>query len=165
MKTLIQILIAIFLLLLITVLGLYLYENFVQKQPDKTSETTGVIDQTLNYANYTRASKFTAIISTLSLLKPQVSMAYMENGRWPEQLEDIGLSEADLVDEKYIDRIVLKDGKIYADASAEFGQGATVILRPKESMGGATIKWICQTNIALNQVNYCSYDRNLVYPL
>ena len=165
MNKLIQLLIAVFLLLLITVLGLYLYENFIQKQPEKTSETTGIIDQTLNYANYTRASKFTAIISTMSLLKPQVTMAYMEKGQWPARLDDIGLKDDDLLGEKFIDRIVLKDGVIFADIASEFGQDATVSLRPKESMGGATIKWICQTNVELKQVNYCTYDRYLEFPL
>lgn len=165
MTRFIQILVAIFLLLLITILGLYLYENFIQRQAGRSSETSGIIDQTLNYANYTKASKFSAVVATLSILKPEVSMFYMESGRWPERLVDLGYNPDDLMEERYIDKIAMQDGEIFADITSDFGQGAVVSLKPRESMGGASINWLCQTNVDLKQVKFCTYDRYLEYPL
>lgn len=165
MKILIQILIAIFLLLLITALGFHLYENFISKEPTNNEKNSGIIDQTLNYSNYTKAAKFSSVIATLTLLKQQITVFHAQNGDWPENLPAIGLNEDELIGEKYIDSILIQSGSIYANIESEFIKGATVRFAPSESMGGATIKWFCETNIELRQVNYCSINNELKYPM
>lgn len=170
MMKLIQALIAILLLMLITILGLHLFENFKGEDPISSDESIssnevdGVIDQTLNYGSYSKAAKFSSVIATLTLLKQQVAMFYAQSGNWPESLVDIGLSENELTSEKYIDSILIQEGAIYANIASEFDSGATVRLMPSEGMGGATIKWLCETNLVLKQVNYCRFNSDLVYP-
>jgi len=165
MKIIIQVLIVILLLLLITALGLHLYKNILHREPATSEKYNGIIGQTLNYSNFTKAAKFSSVIATLNLLKQQVVVFQAQNGDWPESLTDIDLSQDDLAGEKYIDSILIQKGSIYANIESEFKKNATVRFAPSEGMGGATIKWLCETNTELRQVNYCSFNNELRYPM
>lgn len=164
MKTVNQVLIAILLFLLITVLGLHLYENYTHRSIGSSSANNGIINQTLNYGSYARAAKFASVLSTLNLLKQQVELTYSQRGIWPDSLADIGLAGDALRDEQLIDDILIQEGTVYANIESEFVSGATVRLVPKESLGGLTIQWVCETNIELKQVDYCSFVSDIEYP-
>lgn len=176
MTKLIQVLVAIALLLLIAILGLHLFEAFdlrkpptAQVIPQGESHTVtadqGIIDQTLNLGSYTKAAKFSAALSTLTVLKPSVSMFYAQTGAWPNSLMDLGMTQQEVTGQQYIDKITLQGNALYASLASLFTPQATIKLSWQENMDGLSIKWVCETNIKLKpgHIN-CLFSPDITYP-
>ena len=115
-------------------------------------------------AKYKSAAKAASVLTVLQGLKAQIGAVYVEQMKLPESLSSMGMSEESMGKIRYIDKILVKDGSIFADVKSEFGKGSIISLIPKKIMDGAALQWSCETNIQLQNMDYCVYNINMKSP-
>jgi hypothetical protein len=95
------------------------------------------------------AARFTRALSELSTLKTYSMMYQAETGSWPGSPEDLGL-DRDTFHTEDIEHIDFEPtGAIVATLRPSFGEGRRIWLRPSPSLGGASMRWNCETNLVL----------------
>ena len=98
------------------------------------------------------AARFARALSELSTLKTYAMMHMVETGEWPRGPEDLGL-DPDTFDTEDISSIEFgRDGAIIANLRPDFGSERKIWLRPVSSLGGATTRWQCETNVQIGTV-------------
>jgi hypothetical protein len=104
-------------------------------------ETPGVIARAMLAARFGRA------LSELSTLKTYSMMYQAETGSWPRSPEDLGLDRGTFHTED-IERIDFEPtGAIVATLRPSFGRDRRIWLRPSPTLGGASLRWKCETNL------------------
>jgi hypothetical protein len=96
------------------------------------------------------AARFARALSALSTLKTYSMMHQVETGNWPGSPEDLGLDRGTFHTED-IEHIDFEPtGAIVATLRPSFGEARRIWLRPSPSLGGATMRWDCETNLVLS---------------
>ena len=95
------------------------------------------------------AARFTRALSELSTLRTYSMMYQAEYGAWPRSPEDLGLDRSSFHTED-IEHIDFEaNGAIVATLRPSFGEDRRIWLRPSPSLGGASMRWDCETNLVL----------------
>ncbi len=106
-------------------------------------ETPGVIARAMLAARFSRA------LSELSTLKTYSMMYQAETGDWPGSPEDLGLDRGTFHTEDIEHIEFERTGAIVATLRPSFGRDRRIWLRPSYSLGGASMRWKCETNLVL----------------
>ncbi|KHD09619.1 hypothetical protein PN36_33715 [Candidatus Thiomargarita nelsonii] len=110
---------------------------------------------TPNYNVFFKKSVFAQVLASMSAIKPLVMEYYSMTGKYPSTFEEIGLKRTDMSSGKYIDDMVIgKKGELIVKPSQELGDGVIIALVPKETMGGMSMEWDCET----------SYSDSILFP-
>ncbi len=79
---------------------------------------------------------------------------YSNQGKWPDRLKDLNLSEKKMTSSQ-IDKLSLKkEGTIYCELNKKLGENKQLILLPKSIMSGTNFEWQCYTNFTAEQLTY-----------
>ena len=97
--------------------------------------------------SYRQAANLAQALSSLTPTKMLVSEYYLINGRWPGNLEQLGLDSRSMHNQQISRVTLLPGGGIRAALSELFGSGKRLTLRPKEAMGGTQLEWSCKVNL------------------
>ena len=117
-----------------------------QAERPPPEEPPGLIQRAMLAARFTRA------LSELSTLKTYSMMHLAETGEWPRGPADLGLDPQTFDTEDIAAIDFAPDGAIIAHLRADFGSERRIWLRPEASLGGATTRWVCETNVRIGQV-------------
>ena len=91
-------------------------------------------------------AKFTNLLQSLTPLRMSIVTYYMERGKWPIEMEDLGF-EPQSMQSRQIDNVkIKKNGKIVAMLNPRLGENKFIVLTPRPAMGGATVDWQCWAN-------------------
>lgn len=115
-------------------------------------------------AKYKSAAKAASVLTILQGLKFQVDTFYIEQGGLPDNLSDMGMSDDSMGKIRFVDKIMVEGGVIFADVNSEFGKDSVISFRPEKIMGGATLQWSCETNIKFDKLDYCIYNMDMSNP-
>ncbi len=166
MNKALKVLIAIVLILVIALLTKHLLRPITPTadlKPD-ADNSSNVIAREPNLGIYAQSAKLSSVLSTLTLIKTISTEFYLSEGRWPNQLSDLGMTREQVRAEPFIDDMDVRDGAIYADLSSNFGDGATIRLAAKEALGGAQINWVCEMNFELRGFRHCAFTQQVRFP-
>ena len=100
------------------------------------------------YAGFQKQAQLSEVLTTLQQVKSTTIQHYMDQGRWPSTLEQVGLSgESYASNSDIIDRLYTGgNGAITAELNKSFGEDSMMILRPRVSRN-SVISWHCTSNI------------------
>jgi len=122
-------------------------DEFVE--PDKTGESESQADVT---AAYVFRARFVSAMSSLAPIKVASTEYHMTQGKWPRDLQALGL-DPKTVNSSLVDRVIIKDGgAIVADLNQSFGMRKKIVLTPKVVMGGTQVEWGCASNFTSVQL-------------
>ncbi len=116
-------------------------------------------------SEYEKVHKLGYIFSQLSDVKIRAMQAFEEHGSWPKSMDEIGFGEDEVRKAESIDEMTFYDGAIYVKVESVFGRNSTIKLIPIEGMNGTVIRWKCEINVNLRQVDYCVYSAQVEYPV
>lgn len=92
-----------------------------------------------------------SVLSTLTRLRYSMAEYYTLEGRFPENLAELGLDAAAMSDGDKIRAVHIdSQGRIVADLSAKAGENKHLILAPGITMDGTHISWKCETDLAIS---------------
>jgi len=98
------------------------------------------------YQDYTIRAQVTEGLNLMSDMKAGVAEFYAQEGAWPTDLGDIGISgAANTKQGKYVQQISLNTGTLVAQFGVQANSnidGSTLSLRPFTSLNGDVI-WVC----------------------
>ena len=151
--------------------------SMIQPGTVKTTPTQAMPKQVIvpantssqNYSGYMLVAKFSQVFSLITPIRLRMMERYSNYGKWPTELEQIRMSEDDTSDGQYIDNLRLgSNGEIIVALNKEFGNNKILKLYPKSVLGGTNIRWKCNTNLPVQQINSlsnfnCKNDNNLVF--
>lgn len=121
---------------------------------------TGLFESLANTlsSNAKNKAEFARVISSIQPLKAMIAEYYMMNDSWPKQLEDLRISNSQLIDPSYIKRVELDyNGTILIWLDEKrFAKDAAILIKPDIGAGNFRINWQCKTNLSDNYYDdYC----------
>lgn len=97
-------------------------------------------------ARFTLQPKVAQAMGLLSPLKPIVVESYLENGRWPVDLQALLPPGTRLDQPGLIDKVTLgQDGELVVNFAAEVKAGAWLKLKPRDNH--INVQWECRSNL------------------
>ncbi len=145
-------------------------KEFVQKQIDwgwRCADMAGqsAIVGTHRSADtdaYIKLTHLSQALAAVSPFKAYVTEYYMMQGKYPENLEAIGVNPADVKTSSYFSDLILgESGTLYVIGNEKIGDDLVISLKPKSTLGGASLDWKCTVNVKFSRLNYCEYDKDL----
>jgi hypothetical protein len=142
---------------------LFSQQAFINKIIEQPEEK-GILDKLFSFGSsddeaesevpvqnrYVQQAYAAQVFSELSGIKIQMQEFYLMEGRWPETLEDLGVSETMFQQSKGIEYVHIEgDGSIVAELKSLFGKDKVLKLTPLgDSVGGAfPTGWQCSSNL------------------
>jgi hypothetical protein len=98
------------------------------------------------------SARFARALSELSALKVYAMSYYVEMGEWARRPSELGLDAATLNSEDIAAVELRPDGELVAHLRQELGHDLRIWLHPEPSMGGASMRWRCRTNIPSDSI-------------
>jgi len=121
-------------------------ENSSESLPTE-AHLVGNNSVTPNYAVFFKQSVFAQVLASISPIKILMIEYYYMTGKYPSTFEEIGLKRTDMSSGKYIDDMVIGEkGALIVKPTQELGDGVIIALIPKETMGGMSMEWDCETS-------------------
>ena len=103
-------------------------------------------------AAYVFRARVVSAISSLAPIKVASTEYHMAQGKWPKDLNDLGL-DPKTVTSSLVDQVFIKDGgAIVANLNQSFGTHKKIVLTPKVVMGGTQVEWSCASNFTSAQL-------------
>lgn len=118
---------------------------------------------------YIQRAAVAQVIASLSMIKVMLMEHYLSTGKYPENIEILGLKKEEMNDGRYIEQVgLLRNGIILAKLSGFFGVGKLLALVPESIMGGTQVRWQCVSNIEKKvfsgptDYNFCESNATLM---
>lgn len=103
-------------------------------------------------ATYIFRARFVSVVASLTPVKMAAVEYLMLQGKWPKNLQDLGLDPRS-VNSSLVDQVKIKDdGVIVATLDQSFGKYKKIVLTPKTVMGGTHVEWHCASNFTRAQL-------------
>lgn len=98
-------------------------------------------------AVYKKKAIFSMAVADVHALKIMVFQHYLDTGKWPENLLDLGLDK-DSMKSRSVNGVWLeRDGVLAFELTKDLGSNMHVKLVPEMVMGGSNLQWSCFSNL------------------
>lgn len=119
-------------------------------------------NKTINSYKY-RAS-FAQALAAIGPIKTQAAIYASENGRFPQEVGDIGFTREDMRTSSFFSDLRFgTNGEILVQGNSTLGENSVIRLEPRFTLGGTTIEWRCTTNAEKVDSSMCDYDKSVTF--
>lgn len=140
-------------------------ETPVQNDSNDSVDSSAADTAAQSMAELGRTTDFFQAYSVLTPLRLAVIEYHAEQGHYPDHLSQLLIQAEQLRDSPYLRDVRLTNGGvIYALASSQLGDSATLRLQPSVGQESLSYDWQCTTNVMVRHNPQCQLDDQLAFP-
>ena len=133
--------------IVVVIVSLIIFGRYTVPQQQQVS--SDVNSSSLDHSLFIKKTKIINALNTINPLKVYLLDYYMNEGKYPQSFDDVGVLISDITEMDYIEDVFLgKEGGILVKMDQSIGDNLIVGIFPRSARGGTLIKWQCKTNFS-----------------